>query len=195
MAKPYRSTVEESARRLSDFATESNANSSLGKFIYLNRTRYDVSETLTILGCTLWSALNPEDLDILSWSITDFRRIDSFNPEAYSALHRGDLDWLNNTVSSIAKDEPHRKVVIFTHHAPTKDGTGNPKFNDGPTNSAFATELSSEPCWDSKVVKTWAFGHTHWCCNFEKGGIMVFANQRGYGDGAAGYNVETVLDL
>ncbi|EIM86675.1 Ser/Thr protein phosphatase protein [Stereum hirsutum FP-91666 SS1] len=193
--EPYRSTVDESSNALRAFATRVNADSSLGTFIFLDRTRYDVSPTLTILGCTLWSSLNPDDLDILSWSLTDFRRIEGFNPETYSALHNADLAWLNSTVSSIARDEPERKIVILTHHAPTKDGTGDPKFNDGPTNSAFATELTVEECWKSGRVALWAFGHTHWCCDFVRDGVRVYANQRGYGEGRDDYDAGKVIDI
>ncbi|KAG5333670.1 hypothetical protein C0989_005053, partial [Termitomyces sp. Mn162] len=144
---------QESTDRLKAFGTKISTDSSLGKFIHLNRTRYDVTTNLTIVGCTLWSSLNADDLDILTWSLTDFRRIDSFSPETYSALHNADVQWLNHTVASIAKDEPQRQIVVFTHHAPTKDGTGDPKFDDGPTNSAFATELTGEACWESGKIK------------------------------------------
>lgn len=177
------------------FAAEVNADPSLGTFVYLNRSRHDISPSLTILGCTLWSALNTEDLDILSWSLTDFKRIDNFTPATYTALHQTDLAWLNDTVSSIAQNEPDREIVVFTHHAPTKKGTGDAKFEDGPTNSAFASELTGEPCWQSGKVKMWAFGHTHWCCDFERDGVRVYANQRGYGAGREEYDAGRVVEV
>ncbi|OBZ73205.1 hypothetical protein A0H81_06951 [Grifola frondosa] len=188
-------TQNESASKLGAFATDVNSDPTLGSFIYLNRTRHDVSPKLTILGCTLWSALNPADLDILSWSLTDFRRISSFDPETFVALHRADLEWLNSTVSAIANEEPERDIVVFTHHSPTLDGTGDPKFNDQPTNSAFATELAGETCWTSGKVSLWAFGHTHWCCDFERDGVRVYSNQRGYGEGRGGYSADKVIKL
>ncbi|KAI0061039.1 Ser/Thr protein phosphatase protein [Artomyces pyxidatus] len=190
--EPYRSSIEESYERLTAFATKVNADASLGTFVYLNRTRYDISPTLTILGCTLWSALDPADLDILSWSLTDFRRIDAFDPAAYATLHAADVAWLNAAVAAV---EPGREVVVFTHHAPTKAGTGDPKFDGAPTNSAFATELTADACWESGKIKMWAFGHTHWCCDFERKGVRVYANQRGYGQGREEYDAGRVLDL
>lgn len=139
--------------------------------------------------------MNPDDLDILSWSLTDFKRIESFNPETFSSLHEKDLVWLNETVSSIASDERDREIVIFTHHAPTKDGTGHPKFDNGITNSAFATELTNEPCWTSGKVKLWAFGHTHWCCDFVRNGVRVYSNQRGYNEGGELYDPGKIVEL
>ncbi|KAI0061045.1 Ser/Thr protein phosphatase protein [Artomyces pyxidatus] len=193
--EPYRSSIQESSSRLTTFATKVNSDPSVGTFVYLNRTRYDISPTLTILGCTLWSALNPADLDILSWSLTDFRRIYAFDPAAYSALHAADLAWLNTTVTAIARDEPGREIVVFTHHAPTRAGTGDPKFDDAPTNSAFSTELTTDACWESGKIKMWAFEHTHWCCDFDRKGVRVYANQRGYGEGREGYDSGRVVEL
>jgi hypothetical protein len=167
----------------------------LGKFVFLNRTRYDVSPGLTILGCTLWSALNPDDLDILSWALNDFRRIENFNPESFDALHRGDLAWLNATVAEIGSTEPERAIVVFTHHAPTLAGTGHPKFDQQPTNSAFATELTGEAVWTTGRVKMWAFGHTHWVCDFQRDGVRVYSNPRGYAEGEDDYDPGKCVDL
>ena len=193
----YRDEIsqEENFSRLQAFAEETRNDQSLGNFILLNRSRYDVSPTLTVLGCTLWSALNENDLDILSWSLTDFRRIQSFDPTAYNNLHDTDREWLNATVEEIAKAEPERKVVIFTHHAPTVMDTGDPKYLGQPTNSAFATEMTLQKCWASGTVVMWAFGHTHWCCDFVRDGIRVYSNQRGYGDGGLGYKVSKIVEV
>ncbi|KZT11876.1 Ser/Thr protein phosphatase protein [Laetiporus sulphureus 93-53] len=192
--EPYRSTIAESEARLKAFAAEVKADVSVpGKFVYLNRTRYDVSPTLTILGCTLWTALNPEELDILSWALTDFRRIDGFDPSAFTAQHQGDLAWLNATVQEIASSDPERKIIVFTHHAPTISGTSDPKFEGQPMSSAFSTELTGEVCWNASAMKLWAFGHTHWSCDFERNGIRVYSNQRGYGKGGEGYDPSKVV--
>ncbi|KAI0785939.1 Ser/Thr protein phosphatase protein [Abortiporus biennis] len=194
--EPYRSSIAESENRLVAFASEIEADPSVsGKFAYLSRTRYDISPMHTILGCTLWSALNPDDLDILSWSLTDFRRIENFNPDAFIVKHQEDLDWLNNTVDEIARTEPDRKVIVFTHHAPTIKGTGDPKFDGEPTSSAFATEITAERCWNKDVVELWAFGHTHWCCDFEVHGVRVYSNQRGYKDGSPGFEAGRVVTV
>ncbi|PBK75748.1 Ser/Thr protein phosphatase superfamily protein [Armillaria solidipes] len=175
-------TVKDSMDRLKSFQQSSS-----GKLIVLDRTRFDVSPTLTILGCTLWSALDPDCLDILSWSLTDFKRIHGFDAAFYNTLHQTDLAWLCESVEIIRRDEPHRRVVVLTHHAPTIEGTGDPKYIGGPTSSAFATELIEFPCWGSPV-HMWAFGHTHWCCDFERKGVRVYANQRGYGTGTTDFD-------
>ncbi|TFK59203.1 hypothetical protein BDN72DRAFT_851391 [Pluteus cervinus] len=191
---------DESNNALSEFALHHNASrkevvdEQNGELILLTQTRYDVSDDLTIIGCTLWSALNREDLDILSWSMTDFKRITSFSIEAYQAAHIAHRVWLNSTVENIRTQEPHRRVVVFTHHAPTTEGTSDPRFQGGPNNSAFSSELTSEPCWGPPVV-LWGFGHTHWACDFVRSGVRVMSNPRGYDVGAQGYDATKVLEL
>ena len=158
----------------------------------LNRTRVDLSPTITILGATLWARLNPDDLDILRWTVTDFKRIKGFSTDRFTELHKTELSWLNAQVEQIRSDEPTRSVIIFTHHAPTT-GTCDPKYAGGPTESAFITELTNEPCW-GPPVKVWAFGHTHWSCDMVKKGVRVVSNQRGYSKGDKGWNPEFVLE-
>ncbi|KAG8887802.1 hypothetical protein FRB98_008984 [Tulasnella sp. 332] len=187
--------------RLMDFEQEIRAGRSTtggGEFIFLHRKRFDVSPKLAILGCTLWSDLNPDDRDILSWSVTDFKRIKDFTFESFVELHRTDLEWLESEVAYIRSTRPEMEVAIFTHHAPTMDGTADPKYAGGPTTSAFATELTKNGIW-AKPVKVWAFGHTHWSCQFERLGVKVISNQRGYGGagakGAIHFDSNFILEL
>ncbi|CDO72203.1 hypothetical protein BN946_scf184970.g55 [Trametes cinnabarina] len=198
--EPYWSSLDESHSRLAQFAaacaTEPcDSGRPLGQFVVLNRTRYDLSATTTVLGCTLWARLNPADLDILRWSLTDFRRIEGFNPTKYQEEHARDVQWLSQAVAEIAQFEPHRRLIIMTHHAPTVEGTGDPKYANGPTNSAFATEFVGSEIWRPELVKVWMFGHTHWCCDFEREGIRVVSNQRGYKDGAPGFDPTKVIEV
>ena len=67
-----------------------------------------------------------------------------------------ELSWLNAQVEQIRANEQTRSVIIFTHHAPTMGGTADTKYAGGPTESAFATELTNEPYW-GPPVKVWAF--------------------------------------
>ncbi|KAJ7575090.1 Ser/Thr protein phosphatase protein [Mycena floridula] len=178
--EPYKSSLAASTARLKKFAETVESDSKLGTFIHLDRTRFDLSPTVTVLGCTLWSALEPENVFHISMALNDFHQISSFEPEIYDKLHLADRAWLNSTVAAMAAEEPERKVIVFTHHAPTMEGVADPKFFGGINSSAFSTELTADPCWTSGNVKLWAFGHTHWCCDFIKAGVRVLANQRGY---------------
>lgn len=125
----------------------------------------------------------------------DFKYIKNFDPAARTTLHLSDIAWLNVNVTKIATEEPHRKVLIFTHHAPTLEGTSDPKYSSQSNASAFATELSDQPCWKSKSVLIWAFGHTHWCCDFERKGVRVYSNQRGNQEGKTDYDPNKCLHM
>ncbi|KAI1371660.1 hypothetical protein F4677DRAFT_434781 [Hypoxylon crocopeplum] len=68
-------------------------------------------------------------------------------------------------------------------HNPTfNERAVDPEHKDSSIQSGFATDLSDQICWQSDRVKIWAFGHTHFNCDFidEKTGKRVVANQRGY---------------
>lgn len=96
----------------------------------------------------------------------------------------------------------------MTHHAPTIEGTSDPNFAGGPTASAFATELLAGGVggehaeveklgeWEGgEQVRAWMFGHTHWSCDFERAGVRVVSNQRGYKDGDAGFVPDKVIEI
>ncbi|KAH9889490.1 Ser/Thr protein phosphatase superfamily protein [Cubamyces lactineus] len=197
--EPYGTSLDESNARLARFAAECTKGESTspkrGQHVLLNRTRYDLSPTLTVLGCTLWARLNPDDLDVLRWGVNDFRRIQGFDPDAFQVAHARDAAWLAQAVADIARGEPQRRVVVMTHHAPTAEGTSDPKYAGGPTSSAFATEFVGSEIWRAGVVRVWMFGHTHWCCDFVREDVRVVSNQRGYKDGALGFVLDKVVEV
>ena len=82
--------------------------------------------------------------------------------QRFIELHKTDLSWLNAQVEKIWTEEPTRSVILFTHHASTM-GTGDPKYAGGPTESAFATELSNEQ-FTPRVV--WC--GQEWCKSFKQ---------------------------
>ena len=170
-----------------------------GKLILLDQTRVDISSTTTVLGCTLFSKINPEFEDEISFGVNDFYYVgEGWNTALHNQAHDSDLQWLNQQVEQIGVEEPHRSVIIFTHHSPTTDTEAvNPRHAKSIIRSAFSTDLSGEKCWTSKNVKVWAFGHTHYNCDFvdEKTGKRVFANQRGYYRAqSVGFDIDKVVD-
>ncbi|TEY67271.1 hypothetical protein BOTCAL_0128g00270 [Botryotinia calthae] len=157
----------------------------MGRFVFLNRTRFDITDSLTVIGCTLFSHVHDEQRQSVSLFCSDFSETLEWVIDAHNASHREDLTWLNAQVERIERDEPHRKVVVFTHFSPTVLGAANDpkKLEDSnQVRSAFVTDLSDQICWTSSSVKLWAFGHTHYNCDFEEEGTgkRIVANQKGY---------------
>lgn len=122
---------------------------------------------------------------------------DGWNVKVHNKAHAADLVWLNTQIKQL--EGAGRKVIIFTHHSPATDTRANdPRHKNSPISSGFVTDLSSELCWKSKDVKLWAFGHTHYNCDFtdESTGKRVYTNQRGYdSEKAAGYDGDRVLEI
>lgn len=181
----YRTTYEAAVARLRAF--EQVAKDEFGgRFKVLCRNRYDVDANITILGCTLWSAISPGQEVEIGSRTTDLnpeRGIRGWSLLQHQLEHKKDLAWLNEQVRAIERDEPHRQILIATHYSPTIDPRGNdPRHQGSGVSSNFVTDLSAEQCWRSPLVKLWAFGHTHYSCCFldEDTSKLVIANQKGY---------------
>lgn len=158
----------------------------LGEFIVLDRTAYRLPDTnIFLLGCSLFSHV-PSDKEIgVSLRLNDFMQTTKWDVDKHNEAHRRDLAWLNEKVAELEGTDV--KIMIFSHWSPSLDARANDQKHTGsPITSAFATDLSSEPCFKSDAVKVWAFGHTHYNCDFEVarevgvGTLRLLANQRGY---------------
>ncbi|KIW01137.1 uncharacterized protein PV09_07423 [Verruconis gallopava] len=194
-------TVDEANRKMREF--EMNMNVKHGRrFILLDRRRYDLNSTVTVLGCTLWSRIVPEQAASLQERLKDFKEtagIRGRTVEKHNGDHEADLRWLNEQVLTISEDEPHRQIIVVTHHSPSVDERATaPRHRNSATTSGYATDLSLEACWTSPSVKMWAFGHTHHNVEYhDERGKLVVANQRGSrkpGDTSASFLPAAVVD-
>jgi len=163
---------------------DSPATGGLGAFVFLDQTRYDISPTVTILGCTLYSEVLEKYRENVSFGVNDFYYIENWTVEDHNVAHEADLKWLNTQVAQIAASEPHRKIVVLTHYSPIAQDVRavDPRHANSPLSSGFATDLSTQECWMNSRVCLWAYGHTHYNAEFtEEGtGKLVVSNQRGY---------------
>lgn len=105
--------------------------------------------------------------------------------DCHNESHKCDITWLKDQVTkiqqqneSIENGESKRNILVVTHHAPSIQETSSPKNVGNAWSSAFATDLIHEGNWPN--VKTWVFGHTHFTTKFDKCGLIVLSNQRGY---------------
>lgn len=182
--EPYHSDWPTAVTKLNEFSektkSEGHSKPNIGEFVFLNRTRYDLS-SVTILGCTLFSKVLPEQHDHVSFGMNDFYYIKDWTVEEHCDSHERDLAWLNDQVSAISSAESDRKIVILTHYSPTIDHRGiDPSHRKDNISSGFSTDLTKQACWHNESVKLWAFGHTHFNCDFHQDVKRLFTNQRGY---------------
>lgn len=201
--EPYHSNWDDVKTRLNLFGNDMQnqflEGKILGEFIILDQTRCDLSPTATVLGCTLFSGIKIEQMHSVSHGLNDFYQIEDWSVDSHHRTHHADLAWLNEQVELISRLEPSRKIIILTHHSPcTSKEAMDPKHRGSSISSGFATDMSSEPCWTNKNVVVWAFGHTHFNCDFQdaKTGKRVVSNQRGYYFAqAAGFDSQKVVTV
>lgn len=156
-----------------------------GRLVLLHQRRYDIPGTsVSILGCTLWSLIPSEATGIVQSKIQDFKKIKGWTIDQHNTAHESDLAWLRSEIQAIRDENENapkttdpRSIIVVTHHAPSLERTSSSQHARSPWSTAFGTNLLSEK-WDS--VRLWIFGHTHYTTEFEKNGIRVVSNQRGY---------------
>jgi predicted phosphodiesterase len=184
----YHSNWPETLDMLHAFQRDSNArkDTSLGEFILLDRGVWRLPDSNTvILGCSLFSYVPPESHMAVSMGLNDFFQTDKWDVDAHNEMHKRDLDWLNAQVAQL--EGSAAEIAIFSHWSPTLDARAiDPRHVGSRITSAFSTDLSKEKCFKSGRVKIWAFGHTHYNCDFvadredDAGPLRLVANQRGY---------------
>ncbi|KAI9675321.1 MAG: hypothetical protein M1817_001224 [Caeruleum heppii] len=175
--------AKERMRAFADRMEQLRAHSTIGRFVLLDQTRYDISDHLTILGCTLFSRILPSQAKEVAGRLSDFKYIQSWTVDEHIQAHDSDLAWLNDQVATITQKEPQRQIAVFTHYSPClAEAASNPAHRESPVTSGFATDLARETCWMAPQVRLWAFGHTHYNCAFDdpQTSKRVLTNQRGY---------------
>lgn len=199
-------TLENALAKVTEWETALNREFG-NRFHIMNPRRVDISPTLTLLGCTLWSNVPPPHQQEVATLLKDLREPHGIWDRSvldHNADHASDLSWLNRCISDIEQNEPEREVMVLTHHSPTIDGRANSKRfpPERAMNSAFRTDLSGEKCWTSPMVKVWCFGHTHFSCQFVDKGAegdertkLVVSNQKGYAYelGKGNWRIEPVV--
>lgn len=205
--EPYGITFSEAKEIVLRFEAEveqqrrSPDNSTTGKFVFLERSRYDLSEDLAVFGCTLFSFVTPGQRNSVARFVSDFSRINEWTVDSHNAEHQAHLQWLNSQVSDCAQNEPHRSIVVLTHHSPTAlEEADDPKHikDDAQIRSAFTTDLSDQLCWTTPQVRLWAFGHTHFNCDIEDPQTKkrIVCNQQGYRKAESlGFSGTKVVDI
>ncbi|KAI5864891.1 calcineurin-like phosphoesterase [Durotheca rogersii] len=197
----YHSNWPETLEILRGFE-EVHKDASLGEFVLLNRTIFRVPDTNTvILGCSLFSHVPPESRDHVSMGLNDFFQTDNWDIDAHNEAHKRDVAWLNAQVAELENSDVN--IVIFSHWAPSRDDRAiDPRHATSPITPGFATNLSGETCFKSGKVKVWAFGHTHFNCDFaverEEGAapLRLLTNQRGYYfSQAVGFGADKLLEV
>lgn len=149
---------------------------SINNVVFLNKNIYDLSPDLRIAGCTLWSEIMEHQKWEINTFMMDFKKIKNWTVDDYNQQHQNEKEWLIQQID-IAKTL-NKKLVVFTHHAPSFLHTCRPEHENGPFMSGYCTNLDHLL---KKPVTLWAFGHSHSSCDeILESGCRLVSNQRGY---------------
>ena len=182
--EPYHSSFPKSKERVIAFEKSWNetrlSNTTLGEFVFLDQKRYDINPNVTILGCTLFSHITSEQKETVSFGLWDFYDIAEWTVEDHTKARHSDLTWLQSQLTTLSKDDVKRHVFVMTHHSPTIAAeVCDPKHGNSNISSGFASDLVPGTR-GLEGINVWAFGHTHFNCDFMMGSMRVCTNQRGY---------------
>lgn len=182
----WHSSWAETLESLREFERQTLNDDSLGDFIVMDRRSYQIPGTgVVILGCSLFSYLEPRYHLDFEWAPIDFLTISDWNAEKHNQMHERDLQWLNLEVVKMEWNMVDPKVVILTHWSPSRDPRSiYPPYSFRAVEKT--TDLFREICFTSPLVKAWAFGHTDHVCDFMAerddgaGSLQILSHPHGF---------------
>ena len=143
---------------------------------------------VVFMGATLWTDCNKGDpitMMQLRSSMNDYRIVQNYykdkgqyfklTPEFTHKVHRDTVAYFKE---ELAKYQD-RKVVVITHHSPSKQSI-KPKYQgDYHMNGGYSSDLE-QFILDHPQIKAWTHGHTHDTFDYQIGQCRVICNPRGY---------------
>lgn len=140
------------------------------------------------LGATLWTDCNngnPITMNELRHSMNDYRIVQNFykdkgqyfrlTPEFTFQEHKATLKYFKEILNL----NPDKKVVVVTHHSPSKQSIKPRYHGDYHMNGGYSSDLE-QFILDHPQIKVWTHGHTHDTFDYQIGDCRVICNPRGY---------------
>lgn len=167
--------------------------------VYLLDNEYRDIGDIRFVGSTLWTDVNrgcPITNTWLKGGMTDYKIIKHKYPNGWGKLSP-DITAREHMIakqfiSEAARDHP--KVVVMTHHAPSKKST-HPRYdNDYYMNGGYSSDLS-ELILDHPQIVLWSHGHMHDCFDYEIGETRIVCNPKGYHDENRFFKPNRIIEL
>lgn len=139
-----------------------------------------IIEGIRFIGCTLWTDFNETDdqnvMEELQSMMNDFRYISfddgAVTPEHFIKINQESKKWLNRELTK----KHNGATVVVTHHAPcVKSWASDP---DDYLKYAYCNEL--DVVLKENDIDLWVHGHIHHSNDYNKHGVRVVSNPRGY---------------
>lgn len=158
-------TIKDGAEKARELLRSKNINN----VHLLDMNTFELGGDFLFVGATLWTDLNKEDpLVMFGLSTTMFNDSKINYENCHGQLRESKLTalkWLHTHrkhceyIRLIANQNPHKKIVVVTHHAPLYHVL-NPSFSRGFSNAYYGSNLS-DLILDSPNIVAWIFGHSH----------------------------------
>jgi len=147
------------------------------KLVFLDNEVFDISDTICVIGTTLWSTILPDQRQAVGHLVRDYKLIKNWTIEANDNANKKAIKFIRDQLSSKCK----KRCVIMTHHAPLME-CGNPKFATSPLSSAFHNDLEDLIISNHDRIAVWMYGHDHYNKRFAIGDTTIVSHQLGYPD-------------
>lgn len=139
-------------------------------------------DDVILFGAPLWTSMgngNPLTMLAIRNGMNDFKEIKTrlgtnFTPEIAVEEHVRALRYL----STLAEENRDKKIVVMTHHAPSRQGAGG-DGSGGALDHAYYTDLNGF-IEGHPNIKWWVHGHSHIRRTYLVEHCAVYANCRGY---------------
>lgn len=191
----YRSKeFHQTYKNLRDYEKESNI-----KFL-----QNDIYETddIIFIGSTLWTDFGCNGDKYMGKlfskeTLNDYKKIKYHTKGSYRKLKPNDIEFEfcenYSFIKESVKNNPNKKIVIVTHHAPCGKSIPENFLNDE-CNPSYVSELS-EFILDNPQIKLWCHGHIHSSSDYEVGSTRIVCNPKGYKDENKLFNPNLVIEI
>ena len=138
-----------------------------------------------LCGATLWTDMGGGDPMVelaVQRAMSDFYIIQTRDGDRLRGLRPADVRprfaASRAHIAGLAEENPSKKLVVATHHAPSKLGVA-PSQRESRINAAYYTDLHAFIEERPNIV-AWIHGHTHVQTEYDVGQCRVRSNARGY---------------
>lgn len=163
--------------------------------VYFLERDTKIIDDVVFVGGTLWTDMNkfdPLTLHAVRDMMMDYRAIKN-DQKGYIPLKPADTVERHvktrDYIMHVADEHKDKKVVVVTHHAPSRLSIHEMYAHDHLMNGAYYSSLE-ELILDRPQIKLWTHGHMHNCFDYMVGETRVVCNPRGYQQ-SYGYSEDT----
>ncbi len=181
----YNNSINETNEYLIEYFKQYN------NITFLNNN-YKIYEDYIFIGTTLWSKItNP------NYEINDVNKINDFNYLKCNQLNMLSIDFLEETLEYLKKNDNNYKIIIITHHVPSFEFIDSKYLTSQirPYNQWFYCNMNDFIERNHNFITGWFYGHTHTADNYTLFNVPFYCNPIGYPNENSKVNFNKCIEL